>query len=191
MSDDSGKVFIRNDATDTSAEAGEAKRATAASDESLVLEEIRKAGDHGLVDDEGEVLLDIIHQTYSARRRALSEKWAVVDSGRRRKTRKNRPGIVWILPRFPGDRGFQSASKAALTKAKKNVVEAALSLVNETGVRPKDEAWDEFSKVVQKLRELQGQMITGGPPPIERTMTTSAPTGPLDPGTMLPSGPVG
>lgn len=50
----------------------------------------------GLTDDEGEVILGLNSQTYMPRRRELSERGLVEDSGARRKTRKGCKAIVWV-----------------------------------------------------------------------------------------------
>lgn len=60
-----------------------------------ILDAIRVAAD-GLTCDEVEVLLDLRHQTASARLRELVRLGAVVDSGRRRPTRTGRNATVLV-----------------------------------------------------------------------------------------------
>lgn len=62
-----------------------------------VLAAIRSAGERGLVDDEGEVLTGLSHQTYSARRRELAIAEAIRKSGERRRTRSGRTADVWVV----------------------------------------------------------------------------------------------
>ena len=62
-----------------------------------VLECIREAGLQGCTDDELEILLEMRHQTASARRRELALMGLVEDSGRRRRTRSGRKACVWVL----------------------------------------------------------------------------------------------
>lgn len=50
----------------------------------------------GATDDEIERLLDMRHQTVSARRRELVLAGLVVDSGRTRATRSGRQATVWV-----------------------------------------------------------------------------------------------
>lgn len=64
----------------------------------LVRHAILKAGRRGLTCDEVEVLLDMRHQTASARIRELALRGAVHDSTVRRRTRSNRSAIVWVVP---------------------------------------------------------------------------------------------
>jgi hypothetical protein len=52
---------------------------------------------HGRTDDEIEVLLDMRHQTASARRRELVQQGKVKDSGLTRKTRSGTPATVWVV----------------------------------------------------------------------------------------------
>lgn len=54
---------------------------------------------HGRTDDEIEVLLDMRHQTASARRRELVQQGKVEDSGLTRKTRSGSPATVWVARR--------------------------------------------------------------------------------------------
>lgn len=61
-----------------------------------VYDEIARRGADGATDDEIEEALDLTHQTASARRRELVQLDSVVDSGRRRATRRGRSAVVWI-----------------------------------------------------------------------------------------------
>lgn len=60
---------------------------------------IRLAGEHGVTDEEGEDWLGLRSQTYTPRRGELVRLGLVVDSGRRRMTRGNRPAAVWVAVR--------------------------------------------------------------------------------------------
>jgi len=51
---------------------------------------------NGCTDDEIEVMLQLSHQTTSARRRTLVLKHRVRDSGLRRQTRSGRQAVVWV-----------------------------------------------------------------------------------------------
>jgi hypothetical protein len=63
----------------------------------MVFDAIRESGDEGLTDDQIEVLLDLRHQTASARRRELVQQKWIRDSGRTRKTRSGSPATVWVV----------------------------------------------------------------------------------------------
>lgn len=65
--------------------------------EGVVLDCIRKSGEHGRTDDEVETITKLSHQCASARRRGLVLKDRVVDSGRRRVTRSGRKATVWVV----------------------------------------------------------------------------------------------
>lgn len=52
---------------------------------------------HGATDDELEVALKLSHQTVSARRRELVMKGLLRNSGRTRRTRRDRLAVVWEL----------------------------------------------------------------------------------------------
>jgi len=62
-----------------------------------VLEQIWLCGEEGSTCDEIEFLKDMKHQTVSARIRELKIKGRIKDSGLRRKTRSDRPAIVWVV----------------------------------------------------------------------------------------------
>lgn len=61
-----------------------------------ILAAIRARGRNGLTDDEGEVMLSMRHQTYSARRRELYLAGRIILSGARRWTRARRFADVYI-----------------------------------------------------------------------------------------------
>jgi hypothetical protein len=61
-----------------------------------VLEAVKAAGLAGLTCDEVEQRLSMTHQTASARVHELAKLEAIVDSGRKRKTRSGRGAVVWI-----------------------------------------------------------------------------------------------
>lgn len=72
--------------------------------EQLVFDCIRTA-DFGRTDDEMEQVLDLSHQTVSARRRGLVQKGHVCDSGVERTTRSGRKAVVWIVGRQHAEDG--------------------------------------------------------------------------------------
>lgn len=59
---------------------------------------IAARGPIGATDDEIEVHLNMRHETVSARRRELAIQRFVVDSGRRRNTRRGKAATVWVTP---------------------------------------------------------------------------------------------
>jgi hypothetical protein len=61
-----------------------------------VLGAIRHLGDHGASCDDVEMVLDMTHQTASARVHELAWAGFIQDSGRQRKTRSGRAAIVWV-----------------------------------------------------------------------------------------------
>jgi hypothetical protein len=64
-----------------------------------VLGAIRDLGEHGATCDDVEVVLDMTHQTASARVHELAWAGFIQDSGRQRKTRSGRAAIVWVARR--------------------------------------------------------------------------------------------
>jgi hypothetical protein len=79
--------------SDTSAAAaGTVTRADLARDEAIVYRAIEA---RPRTCDEVEYLTGLAHQTASARIRGLVLRARVVDSGERRRTRRNRPAVVW------------------------------------------------------------------------------------------------
>lgn len=83
--------------TDTSRQASQDIKDATASLRDRVFREIKDAHVVGATDDELEKVLDMRHQTCSARRRELVLLGYIVDSGRRRRTRSGRSAIVWIV----------------------------------------------------------------------------------------------
>jgi transposase len=63
----------------------------------LVLFTIRASGHRGMTCDEIEQILDMRHQTISARVNELRNGGWIVDSGIRRPTRSNRNAVVWVV----------------------------------------------------------------------------------------------
>ena len=57
---------------------------------------LRNQGAYGSIDDEGEVALEMKHQTYTARRRELVLMGFVVPNGKTRKTRSDCRAQVWV-----------------------------------------------------------------------------------------------
>ncbi|MGB0600519.1 MAG: hypothetical protein ACPGLY_27900 [Rubripirellula sp.] len=81
--------------SDTSREAAESMRGKTAALRNVILGFIRRTG--GATCDEIEVALVLTHQTASARVTELHKKhMLIVDSGKRRKTRRNRNAVVWV-----------------------------------------------------------------------------------------------
>ena len=90
---------IANDTTDTSAAAGYSmvphvgKLARAVWDE---VAHIHRNGGGGLTVDQLEQILNRSHQSVSARVNELRNKGWLVDSGKKRDTRSERPAIIWV-----------------------------------------------------------------------------------------------
>ena len=82
--------------SETSLAAAHKIKTSAESLRGRVLQYIRDEAARGATDDELEVALDMRHQTASARRRELVLQGAIIDSGRRRKTRSGRFAKVWV-----------------------------------------------------------------------------------------------
>jgi hypothetical protein len=61
----------------------------------FILGYLCERGEVGATDDEGELALGIIAQSYTPRRGELVRAGLVVDSGERRPTRRGRGAIVW------------------------------------------------------------------------------------------------
>ncbi len=86
-----------NRGSDTSKAAAEKVRSRAFSDRERLRALLLEAGDDGLTTDEAEVLLDMKHQTCSARMNDLHSKMGMaVDSGRRRATRSGCSATVYV-----------------------------------------------------------------------------------------------
>jgi hypothetical protein len=82
--------------SDTSKEAAESVEPCSGTLRGVVLEQIAKFGTYGMTCDEAEVATGLTHQTCSARVNELMRLGAIVDSGRRRKTRSKRRATVWV-----------------------------------------------------------------------------------------------
>lgn len=64
--------------------------------EQRVLDFIRSRGTYGATDDEGEVALAMLAQSYTPRRGRLADRGLVVATARRRPTRTGRTACVWM-----------------------------------------------------------------------------------------------
>lgn len=61
---------------------------------------VKEAGQNGVTCEEVEALLEMKHQTASARLRDLAKAGRITDSGMRRKTSSGRAAIVWVLTEY-------------------------------------------------------------------------------------------
>lgn len=86
-----------NKGSDTSRSAAESIQPVLSKMELQVYQHIAKQGRNGATCDEIEVALNFRHQTASARVNGLAKKARVADSKARRRTRSNRPAVVWVL----------------------------------------------------------------------------------------------
>jgi hypothetical protein len=86
---------FRRDGPETSRDAAYAIAAHAPVQRASIFEYIHARGADGGTDDEGEIALNIIPQSYTPRRGELVRAGHVIDSGQRRKTRRGRAAIVW------------------------------------------------------------------------------------------------
>lgn len=68
-----------------------------------IIQAIRDAGSYGRTDDEIETILNLPHQSVSARRGELVKAGHVLDSGRQRRTKWGRLATVWTAS--PANRG--------------------------------------------------------------------------------------
>lgn len=96
--DDQARPAFSNNSTDTSNEAGASVLGDVGPLCMKIFEEIElrhKVGGVGLTVDQLEQLMGRSHQSVSARVNDLMNRNWVHDSGLRRKTRSNRPAIVW------------------------------------------------------------------------------------------------
>lgn len=82
--------------SDTSKAAAESMEVTAGQQESLVLAFLQGQGRHGATCDEVEVMLDLSHQSASARLRGLEGKAMVRKTKIRRPTRGRRQATVYV-----------------------------------------------------------------------------------------------
>jgi hypothetical protein len=83
---------------DASRMAAVSVKASAEGLRSRVFGAIRDLGEHGATCDDVEVVLDMMHQTASARVHELAWAGLIRDSGRQRKTRSGRAAIGWVAP---------------------------------------------------------------------------------------------
>ncbi len=88
--------YIPTNGTPTSDLAAESMRPTVQSIRAEVLDTIHQGKSWGQTCDEIETMIDLPHQTVSARIWELRKAGLVVDSGRRRTTRSGRGAIVWV-----------------------------------------------------------------------------------------------
>ena len=88
-----GIPYVKGSAT--SKAAAQSMQPHAGSIRSRILAEIKKSGAHGLTCDEVEVLMDLKHQTASARVRELREKGKISTTSKR-PTRSGRQAQVWV-----------------------------------------------------------------------------------------------
>lgn len=92
------RASIANETTDTSADAGHSVLGVIKGQAQQCFDEIAivaDSGGRGLTVDQVEQLLNMPHQTASARVHDLRNKGWVIDSGIKRKTRSGRNAIVW------------------------------------------------------------------------------------------------
>lgn len=83
-------------ARDTSAAAADAIQSRARQLREQVRAEVARSGKHGMTCDEVEALLEMRHQTASARIRELVLTGRLHDSRKRRATRSGRQAIIWV-----------------------------------------------------------------------------------------------
>lgn len=86
--------FVRG--SQTSKEAADAISPKIAPLQKRVLDTIKSAGPNGLTDEQIRSLTGLQHSTETPRRKELSDKGLVIDSGKRRKTRSGRSATVWV-----------------------------------------------------------------------------------------------
>lgn len=83
--------------SETSKEAAIAALPNAATDRARILDFIRARGVHGATSDECQAEFGLAHQTGSARVAELLQGGFIIESGRRRKTRRNRDADVLVV----------------------------------------------------------------------------------------------
>ena len=83
--------------SETSREAAIAAQSNAATDRARILEFIRQCGTHGATSDECQAKFHLAHQTGSARVAELLQSGQIIESGRQRKTRRNRNADVLVI----------------------------------------------------------------------------------------------
>jgi hypothetical protein len=88
--------LARADGNDTMRDAAKRVEPRSGSQRARVLELAMIRGELGVTDDEIEQVLDLAHQTASARRNELVADGYLTDSGIRRKTRRYADAAVWV-----------------------------------------------------------------------------------------------
>lgn len=99
---------VRHDAPETSLVAADRIADHAGTLRAAVLAMLRERGDHGATDQEIQSALHLSSETEIPRRWELVNAGEVAASGRNRRTRSNRPAMVWVLSEFapePGEGG--------------------------------------------------------------------------------------
>ena len=117
--------------SDTSEEAANSIAKKAPSMRTLVLAEIKNAGDSGLTDAEIESVLRMRHQTASARRRELVLAGLVIDSGERRVGASGRKAAVWVWSKSSA--GLLSATRRR-SETSDTQVSRAIHLILKAGI---------------------------------------------------------
>lgn len=97
--DDGMPLFARG--SDTSETAARTMREPAAKVRERVLSFIAARGSRGATCDEVERELNMSHQCASPRIHELHTRGVIVNSGMRRRTRSNRPAVVWVKGMLP------------------------------------------------------------------------------------------
>jgi len=88
-----------------------------------------ECGEAGTTDDAAEVVLDMKHTTYTARRGELVKQGLVRDSGNTAKTRSGRNAVLWVM--VPGDE-IEAAKKAyQAQESRRTLMRAAMSKIKE------------------------------------------------------------
>ena len=115
--------------SDTSEEAAESISEVAGRLRRRVYAHIVECGDVGTIDDTAEVVLDMKHTTYTARRGELVKQGLVRDSGSTDKTRSGRNAVLWVM--VPGDE-IEAAKKAYRAQEhRRTLVRAAHAKIKE------------------------------------------------------------
>lgn len=137
--------------SDTSKAAAQSQVDKVGGDEAVVLARVTLSGDFGVTDDELEVVLDMSHQTASARRNGLVRKGLVCDSGRRRLTRSKRMATVWVRGRGTP---LEGAPNARVARPSNEEIRAAMRQIPHQRLvtaGPEDEA---YNKVIKWLTHI-------------------------------------
>ena len=113
----------------TSREAAESVAEVAGRLRRRVYAHIVECGEAGTTDDAAEVVLDMKHTTYTARRGELVKQGLVRDSGNTTKTRSGRNAVLWVM--VPGDE-IEAAKKAyQAQESRRTLMRAAMSKIKE------------------------------------------------------------